>query len=157
MARSRKPHAKRRRITARAARRPKPQRAPRPTSAETHLLRLAREITGLPLAAALEKLTAAWAPGAALSRDVAQAFVRSRGDKTSALALAWAREQVRLALEEIVAATPKPARRRIEAGPDTLAWLLLAACESLAHEPPSAVADRVHAILELSGHGATAG
>ena len=154
MPRSRKPQRKRK---PGAARRPRLQRVPRPTSAETHLLRLAREITGLPLAAALEKLTAAWAPGAALPGDVAQAFVRSRGDKTSALALAWAREQVRLALEETVAATPKPGRGHIQAAQDTLAWLLLAACESIAHEPPSAVADRVRAILELSGHGATAG
>ena len=147
MARSRKPQRKPRPAT---ARRPRPQRAPRPTAAETHLLRLAREITGLPLAAA-------WAPGGSLPRDVARAFVRSRGDKTSALALAWAREQVRLALEEIVAAAPKPGRGRIQAAPDTLAWLLLAACESIAHEPPSAVSERVSAILELSGHGATAG
>ena len=154
MARSRKPQRKRQPA---AARRPRPQRAPRPTPAEAHLLRLAREITGLPLAAALEKLAAAWAPGAALPRDVAQAFLRSRGDKTSALALAWAREQVRLALEEIVAAAPKPGRGRIQAAPDTLAWLLLAACESIAHEPPSAVSERVSAIFELSGHGATAG
>lgn len=138
-------------------RRPTPQRTPRPTSAETRLLRLAREITGLPLAAALETLAAAWTPGAALPRDVAQAFLRSRGDKTSALALAWAREQVRLALEEIFAAAPKPGRGPVQAAPDTLAWLLLAACESIAHEPPSAVADRVRAILELSGLGATAG
>ena len=157
MARPRKQQTKRRRIPARAARRPRLQRAPRPSPAETHLLGLAREITGLPLAAAIEKLTAAWAPGAALPRDVAQAFVRSRGDKTSALALAWAREQVRLALEETIAATPKPGRGHIQAAPDTLAWLLLAACESIAHEPPSAVADRVRAILELSGHAAPAG
>jgi hypothetical protein len=154
MARSRKPQRKRRPA---AVRRPTPQRAARPTPAEAHLLRLAREITGLPLAAAVEKLAAAWAPGAALPRDVAQAFLRSRGDKTSALALAWAREQVRLALAEIVAAAPKPGRGRIQAAPDTLAWLLLAACESIAHEPPSAVAERVSAILELSGHDATAG
>lgn len=154
MARSRKPQRKRKPA---AARRPRPPRAPRPTSAETQLLRLAREITGLPLGAALEKLAAAWAPGAALPRDVAQAFFKSRGDKTAALALAWAREQMRLALEETVAAAPKPGRGRIQAAPDTLAWLLLAACESLAHEPPSAVADRVRVILDLSGHGATAG
>ncbi len=154
MARSRKPQRKPRPAT---ARRPRPQRAPRPTAAETHLLRLAREITGLPLAAAIEKLAAAWAPGGSLPRDVAQAFVRSRGDKTSALALAWAREQVRLALEEIVAAAPKPGRGHIRAAPDTLAWLLLAACESIAHEPPSAVSERVSAILELSGHDATGG
>ncbi len=154
MARPGKHHTRRR---PRATRPPKPPRALQPTPAEKDLLRLAREITGLPLGAALEKVAAAWAPGAPLPRSVAQAFLRSRGDKTAALALAWAREQVRLALEETVAAGPGRERRRIEAGPDTLAWLLLAACESLAHEPPSAVADRVRAILDLTGHAATGG
>jgi len=72
----------------------------------------------------------------------------------TALALAWAREQVRLSLQEIVEATPKDQRGRIEATPDTLAWILLAGCEALAHEPASAVADRVRALLELIGHAA---
>ena len=154
MARARKRHTRRKPA---ASRRPAPARAPRTTAAEAQLLRLARDLTGLPLASALEKLAAAWAPGAPLPRDVAKAFLQSRGDKTAALALAWAREQVRLALEETVAAAARRERRRIEADPDTLAWLLVAACESIAHEPPSAVADRVRAILELSAHGGTAG
>ncbi len=157
MTRARKHRTKRGRSRTVTARRLNPQRAQRPTPAEAQLLRLAREITGLPLAAALETLAAAWTPGAPLPHVIAQALLRRPADKTSALALAWAREQVRLALEETVAASPRPERRRIEAGPDMLAWLLLAACESIAHEPPSAVADRVRAILELSGHGATAG
>jgi hypothetical protein len=138
----------------RAPRRPNLVTAPRPTPAERRLLGLAREIARLPLAAALERLAAAWAPGGPLLRDVAEAWVRSRSDKTSALALAWAREQVRLSLQEIIEEIPKDKRGRIEATPDTLAWVLLAGCEALAHEPPSAVADRVRALLELTGHAA---
>ena len=155
MGRARKQRSKR--GPSAAARRPKPAHTPRPTAAETLRLELARQITGLPVAAALETLAAASAPGAPLPREVARAFLKSRRDKTAALALAWAREQVRLALEETLAAAPKPRSARIEAGADTLAWLLLAACESLAHEPPSAVAERLSAILALSGHAAATG
>ena len=114
---------------------------------------MAREIERLTLAAALEKLAAAWASGGRLFYDVATAWTESRGSKTSALALAWAREQVRLSLQEIIEATPNK-RCRIQATPETLAWVVLAGCEALAHEPPSAVADRVHALLELTGHTA---
>ena len=88
------------------------------------------------------------------SHDVAEAWIRGRSNKTAALALAWAREQVRLSLQEIIEAMPRNKRGRIEAMPDTLAWVLLAGCEAIAHEPPSAVADRVRALLELSGHAA---
>src|SRR3989449_8097058 len=150
MERARKRLAKRKRP--RAPRRPTRVATPRPTPAEKRLLGLAREIARLPLAAALEKLAAAWAPGAPLRRDVAEAWMRSHGNKTSALALAWAREQVRLSLQEIIEAAPKDTRGHIEATPDTLAWILLAGCEALAHEPSSAVADRVRALLELIGH-----
>ena len=152
MERASKRRAKRKRP--RGTRRPTRVATPRPTPAEKRLLGLSREIARLPLVAALGKLAAAWAPGAPLLRDVAQAWMRSRGNKTSALALAWAREQVRLSLQEIVEATPKDQRGRIEATPDTLAWILLAGCEALAHEPASAVADRVRALLELIGHAA---
>ena len=143
-----------RRTRPRAPRRPKPVTAPRPTPAERRLLSLAREIARLPLAAALETLAAAWTPGGPLLHDVAEAWIRGRSNKTSALALAWAREQVRLSLQEIIEAPPRNKRGRIEATPDTLAWVLLAGCEAIAHEPPSAVADRVRALLELSGHAA---
>jgi hypothetical protein len=152
MGRARKRTTKRKRP--RAPRRPRPVTGPRPTAAETRLLSLAREIARLPLAAALQTLAAAWAPGGPLLRDVAEAWMRGRASKTSALALAWAREQVRLSLQEIIEAVPKNKRGRIEATPDTLAWVLLAGCEAIAHEPPSAVADRVRALLELSGHAA---
>ncbi len=130
---------------------------PRPTAAERHLLALAREMARLPLAAALEKLAAAWAPNAPLPGEVGQAWVRSRGDKTATLALGYAREQVRLSLQETLEALPPDKRVRLGAAPETLAWILLAACEALAHEPPSAVAERVSAILELTGHAASTG
>jgi len=152
MERARKRLAKRKRP--RAPRRPTRVATPRPTPAEKRLLGLSREIARLPLAAALGKLAAAWAPGGPLLYEVATAWTESRGNKTSALALAWAREQVRLSLQEIIEATPKDKRGRIEATPETLAWVVLAGCEALAHEPPSAVADRVHALLELTGHAA---
>src|SRR5438034_6070935 len=152
MERARKRLTKRKRP--RAPRRPTRVATPRPTPAEKRLLGLSREIARLPLAAALGKLAAAWAPGGPLLYEVATAWTESHGNKTSALALAWAREQVRLSLQEIIEATPKDKRGRIEATPETLAWVVLAGCEALAHEPPSAVADRVHALLELTGHAA---
>jgi len=71
MDRARKRSATRKRQ--RVPRRTTPVTAPYPTPAEEQLLGLARDIARLPLAAALEKLAAAWAPGAPLLRDVAQA------------------------------------------------------------------------------------
>ena len=100
---------------------------------------------------ALRALAAAYAPDAPLSRAVAHAFLATRGDKTGALALAWAREQVRLALQELVEATPPSARGGVATPAEMLAWLLLAAAEALALEPPSAVADRLKALTVLTG------
>jgi hypothetical protein len=129
-------------------------RAPKPTEAETRLLALARELGTLPAAAgtpaALRLLAAAHAPDAPLPRAIAQAWNRSRGDKTAALALAWAREQVRLALEEILGRAP---RGTLGGNVETRAWLLLAAAEAIAQEPPEAAADRLRALLDLTGHG----
>ncbi len=135
-------------------------RLPRPTGAELRLLKLAQEVAGLArnaggthaLAAAVQRLAAAFGPPASLPGEVFQAWVRSRSDKNATLALAWAREQVRLGLQDVVERTPKPTRPRIDTDAATLAWLLLAACEAIAQEPPSAVADRVRAILDLIGH-----
>src|SRR6266403_673047 len=89
-------------------------------------------------------------------REVYGAWIKSRREKTTTLALSWAREQLRLSLEETIARSP---RIRPAGGlrPDTLAWLLLAACEAIAHEPPSAIADRIRIVLELSGHAAPGG
>ena len=60
-------------------------------------------------------------------------------------------------VEETIARSPTPPAAPPALTPDTLAWLLLAACESIAYEPPSAVADRVRTVLELSGHASPVG
>jgi len=129
---------------------------PQPTPAETLLLSLAKDLAGAPLDRALCQLADAFAPNADLPREVYGAWIKSRHEKTATLALSWAREQVRLSLEETITRSPRN-RRTPGLAPDTLAWLLLAACEAIAHEPPSAVADRVRAVLELSGHAAPGG
>jgi len=41
---------------------------------------------------------------------VHRAWLAARADKTAALALAWAREQVRLGLQGVIEATPPSAR-----------------------------------------------
>jgi hypothetical protein len=112
---------------------------------------LAKDLAGAPLDAALRKIADAFSPGAELPREVYGAWIKTRREKTATLALSWAREQVRLSLEETIARSPR-SRPPIGLAPETLAWLLLAACEAIAHEPPSAVADRVRTVLELSGH-----
>ncbi len=149
-------------LTARVA---KKVRVPRPTTAELRLLALAQELAELArdgggsqaLSAALQKLAAAYGPTAPLPREVFRAWVQSRTDKTATLALAWAREQVRLGLQEVVERTMKGARGRVDVDAETFAWFLLAGCEAIAQEPPSAVADRVRALLQLIGHGPAAG
>ena len=124
-----------------------------PSEAEQRLLTLARELSGLgrdALPRALRALAAAYAPEAPLPRAIARAFLQARGDKTRTLALAWAREQVRLALQELLEATP-PSARGMASSPDTLAWLLLAGAEALAKEPPAAASDRLKALAALTG------
>ncbi len=152
--------ARRRRRKTRKAARSKKRRIrvtpPRPTRAETLLLTLAKDLAGAPLDGALRKLVDAFTPGADLPREIYGAWIKSRREKTASLALSWAREQLRLSLEETIARSPR-VRPTLGLAPDTLAWLLLAACEAIAHEPPSAVADRVRTVLELSGHVAPGG
>lgn len=142
----RKPRRKSRRRVVRSA-------PPQPSEAERRLLALARELSGLgtdPLPRALDLLAAAYGPEAPLPSAVQRAWLAGRGNKTAMLALAWAREQVRLALEEILVTTPVGARAALGVSADIHAWLVLAACEALAHEPPSAVPDRVRALNELT-------
>jgi hypothetical protein len=167
--------AKRRPVTKRAraakrspatARRPVvPRRKPpaprrvgaKPSAAELQLLALAREVAGLDGDAwprAVHAVAAAYASDGELPRAVHRAWLASRGDKTATLALAWAREQLRLGLEGVIAATPPSARGVLALPAETLAWLVLAACEALAYEPPSAAPDRVRLLLELTGRGA---
>jgi hypothetical protein len=103
------------------------------------------------LPAAVRALAAAYAPDSELPATVHRAWLASRTDKTATLALAWAREQLRLGLQGVIEATPPSARGALALPAETLAWLLLAACESLAHEPPSAAADRLRLLLQLTG------
>src|SRR2546428_453473 len=131
--------------------RPDARRETKPSEAERRPPDLARALSARPDAdasAALGLLAAAHAPDAPLPRAMAQAWIRGRKDKTATLALAWAREQVRLALEEILARAPQ--RDALGATVETRAWLLLAAAESIAHEPPAAAADRLRALLDLA-------
>ncbi len=159
MARARKRAAGRRRAArpSSPAKRPPPaprQRVAAPSQAERRLLALAREMEGLgadALPAAVRALAAAYAPDGDLPAAVHRAWLAARTDKTAALALAWAREQLRLGLQSVIEATPPSARGVLGLPAETLAWLLLAACESLAHEPPSAAADRLRLLLQLTG------
>ena len=106
-------------------------RLPRPAPAELLLLDLAKELAELTrdaeptraLSLPLLKLAAAYGPSESLPHEVFRAWVRSRSDKTAALALAWAREQVRLGLQEVVERA-KGARSRVEIDSETFAWLL---------------------------------
>jgi hypothetical protein len=133
----------------RAARPPKTATSPsRTTEAETRLLGLAAAIAPLAAPEAMRLLAVAYAPDAPLPRAVTQAWLRSRGDKTATLALAFARENLRLALEDVLARAPRGA---LPGSPALRAWLLLAACEAIALEPPEAALDRVRTLLELSG------
>lgn len=128
---------------------------PGPSPAERRLLEIARRLTALgeepgALPRALRALADAYAPDGALPGALFAAWAASRDDKTAALALAWAREQVRLALQELIERAPPGPPRRTPA-PETLAWLLLAGAEAICQEPPSAAADRLRALLELAG------
>lgn len=136
---------------------PRGRRAATGSEAERRLLALARSIGALAddpggLWTALAALSDQYRADRALPGAVCAAWLKSRRDKTAALALAWAREQVRLALRDLVDRAPAKTRGALAVDADTLAWLLLAACESLAQEPLSAVADRVRALFELTGH-----
>ena len=130
---------------------------PAASEAERSLLALAQALEGVgadALPRAVRMLAAAYAPDAELPAAVHRAWLATRGDKTITLALAWAREQLRLSLQGVIEATPPSARGTLTLPADTLAWLLLAACESLAHEPPSAAADRLRLLLQLTGRSA---
>ena len=117
---------------------------PRPSRAETLLLTLAKDLADVPLDRALRRIADAFMPGSELPREVFNAWIKTRQEKTALLALSWAREQVRLSLEETLVRSSR-GRPPLGVAPATLAWLLLAACEAMAYE------------LELSGHAASSG
>jgi hypothetical protein len=110
--------------------------------AEERLLALARALAEIPqrtadargaLAASIEHLARAWQPEQPLPGSMFDAWRDARGDKTRALSLAFAREQVTLGVHEILEAALRAGHLRDDMGLDDLAWLVTAACESLAH------------------------
>jgi hypothetical protein len=97
----------------------------------------------------LSLLESAFGHGAALPRQLAQAWLRTRGDKTAALALGWAREQVRRALAEALLREGQRAGVRAGVPAEAAAWLLLAVAEAEAHEPGGTVGDRLTMVSDL--------
>jgi hypothetical protein len=151
MARKRKPR--------RRKRRPAPPARLSPSRAETDLLTLAREIGSFEhlgaaaVDAAFRRLAEAYAPESPLPPVLFDAWARSGRDKTARLALAWAREQVRLALQELLTRGVTARAVRGDVDPDVLAWLALAACEAIALEPSGAAPDRLRALMDWSRPG----
>lgn len=96
----------------------------------------------------LRDVQAAFTDGA-LPAALFDAWLRSRGDTTAMLALAWAREQVRLGLRDVLVREASAGSAREDLPVDTLAWLLLAGCEAAAHELPEAADDRLVLLLDL--------
>jgi hypothetical protein len=134
-------------VRRRKPKRRKAKRAARaPSAEELRLLGLARELAAL----ARSGRTPAELLAEALDCISAGALPRQRPpDKARRLAVAWAREQARLALTEMLERAARTSSVRQDVPATTLAWLLLAAGEALAREPAEAAADRVQAVLEL--------
>lgn len=143
-----------------SARRPAARRTPAPPplrSADSLLLELARSVDALArdpaevnvLPAALARLEEAYGRHAELPRALAESWLHTRNDKAAVLALAWAREQLRLALLAVIQREAGRGRVRTDLSPDAAAWLLLAGSEAMAHEPPGAAPDRTAMLLEL--------
>ena len=155
----RRPRAQRRARRARPAPSSPPTATPpaatpaSPLAAESLLLDLARtlpkrEVTdAAEFTAAVDITAAAYAPDAPLARALHADWLHTTDDKTARLALGWAREQVRLALVDILQRARAARVVRGHRDAETAAWLWLAACEALAHDPASAVPDRVHALV----------
>jgi hypothetical protein len=80
----------------------------------------------------------------------ASRVARRARDKTRRLALAWAREHVRLAILEVLQRAADAGVVRADVAPDTLAWLVLAGSEALGREPRDAAADHARALVELT-------
>jgi hypothetical protein len=121
------------------------------------LLTLARTLTALTasepsprasMTAALDALAGAFDTGAPLPRSLAHARHAAFRDSTRALALAWAREQLRLSLGEILSRAAEAGDLKVTLPAESLAWLVLAACEALADEPRGAAPDRLRLLAE---------
>jgi hypothetical protein len=101
-----------------------------------------------PLRAGLETLLGAHGVHVAALLDASR---RAHRDKRAALALGWAREQVRIAVADLLGREMKAGRLPAEAPRDALAWLIVVASEATAAESAGIVADRVDALLAVLG------
>jgi hypothetical protein len=134
-----------------------------PSPAESALLALARTLSSVTAAEpsprvavtiALEVLGTAFEAGARLPRVLAQARNAALADEAYALALGWSREQLRQSLGEILTRAADAGHLRTTLPSESLAWLVLAACEALADEPLQAAPDRLRLLAEwLTGVG----
>jgi hypothetical protein len=104
------------------------------------------------LRAATEILFGAFSAGGALAPALLDAWRVARNDKRTALALAWAREQLRLAIADVIAREAKALRMTSDAPIDALAWALLVAAEACVHEAPGSPPERIDAALALVRH-----
>ncbi len=155
MARSRRSRARRRAASSRRS--TTPTSAPvtiADVTADRDLLGLAQQVAAIaegadeaPIRQALEALAAAFAHDGPTARRFFEAWLART--EASALAVAWAREQLRLALEDLVAREAKHGRVRTDVPAATLAWMLLAGAEAMAHEPPGDAAVRIDALLAV--------
>ncbi len=152
------------RSTTHARAKPRLPRATAEHAPDTALLRLARTIADVRAAdgpgrlqAALEQLAAAYGHDTEVPALLFETWLERRRhgrlDKTRALAVAWAREQVRLALQELLEEESARGRIRADVTAESLAWMLLVGCEALAHEPPGSAPDKVRLLLALADGG----
>jgi hypothetical protein len=106
--------------------------------------------------AALELIVTAHAADGRLAPALIETWQRVRTDKRATLALGWAREQLRLAVADVLAREAKARRLRGDVPLDALAWVVVAASESAVHEAPASLGDRVDALLAVTAPSAPA-
>ena len=173
MARSRSKQDRRRASTQRSTQRGKRratkrrEHAPAPRverarpDVDAPLLALARRIAELHatdgvarLEAALERLAAGYGEDGTATTALFETWITSHRaehrEKTRELAVAWAREHIRLALQEILEQEVTAGRVRKDIDAQDLAWILLAGAEALAHEAPGDAPERIRLLLSLA-------
>lgn len=129
---------------ARLSPRTPPEPAPAPTAPGPEEARL------LALARALGDAAADAGATAALRALLPDRRRASPGNETRTLAISWAREQARLALEEALARIARGGRRAAPRVPlPLLSWLLVAATDAFPTEPAEAVGERLAALADL--------
>jgi hypothetical protein len=127
--------------------RPSPPRRARPGQSplEHRILALAREIADIAGTVddprvrrdrALARIADAFESSDALAGQLVAAWHRARSDESLSLSLAWGREQLRASLQEILDVGAAAGVMRKDPPPAALAWVLLAACETLLREAP---------------------